>query len=50
MSIQKFSQDLYFEQVLEEVEKKKEDLQELYLHNLKFAFNPNFKLVKESYL
>lgn len=47
---QKIAQDLYFEQVLEEVEKKKEDLQELYLHNLKFAFNPNFKLVKESYL
>lgn len=26
------------------------DLKELYLHNLKFAFHPNFKLVKESYI
>ncbi|SOC21074.1 hypothetical protein SAMN05880501_112109 [Ureibacillus xyleni] len=35
---------------LEKESAKKQDLQELYLHNLKFAFHPNFKLVKESYI
>ncbi|MFP5304045.1 hypothetical protein R2R70_22975, partial [Cobetia sp. SIMBA_158] len=26
------------------------DLKELTLHNLKFSFHPNFKLIKESYI